>query len=185
MKNTYLTSYFPLLSIILFSISFSINMERIMLNFLKKTGIYEGMIEFFSDTGIKLLLLALFFILFFMIFAALKLIADTINELSLLFFSQDSEGENLKQIRFGSVIYFFGAALSLFTIFSLVGTTIILFVATISYLIYFVYKISASLTIGGTIGLVFFQVIVWAILITGVAFVFIKGYNMVMTSLPL
>lgn len=185
MKNTYLTSYFPLLSIILFSLSFAINLERIALKFLKQTGIYDGMTEFFSDTGIKLLLLALFFILFFMVFSALKLIADTINELSLLFFSQDSEGENLKHIRFGSVIYFFGAALSLFSIFSLLGAFAILFIATICYFVYFVYKISATLTIVGTIGLVFFQVIAWATLLIGVLFVLIKVYNMLITTLPL
>src|SRR5690554_6258845 len=108
MKNIYLTSYFPLLSIILFSLSLSFRIEMLLLDFLKASGLYEGMREFFSDTGIKLALLILLLAIFFMVFAALKLIADTLNEISLLFFSKDLSGEALTKIRGGSFIYFIG-----------------------------------------------------------------------------
>lgn len=86
MKNTYFTSYFPLLAILLFSLSLSIRVEMTVIELLKNAGIYEGMKEFFSDGGIQLALIVLLLVLFFMVFAALKLIANTINELSLLFF---------------------------------------------------------------------------------------------------
>lgn len=185
MKNTYLTSYFPLLSILLFSLSFSIRVEMFVIEILKNSGIYEGMKEFFSVGGIKLALLLLLLILFFMVFAALKLIADTINELSLLFFSKDSEGESLKNIRSGSIIYFIGGALSLLSLYSLLGIGAIFIGATAVYFVYFVFKISSSMTIAGTIGVIFFQVVIWSSLLTGVIFIAVKVYNSIMASLPI
>lgn len=185
MKNTYLTSYFPLLSIILFSLSLSIRVEMSLLELLKGAGIYDGMREFFSETGIKLALLLLLLILFFMVFAALKLIANTINELSLLFFSKDSEGESLKQIRSGSIIYFIGGALSLLSLMSFLGIGAIFIGTTVIYFIYFVFKISSSMSIVGVIGVIFFQVIIWITLLTGVLYIAIKVYNSMIASLPI
>nr|WP_258832334.1 YufK family protein [Peribacillus frigoritolerans] len=46
----------------------------------------------------------------------MKLISDTILELSLLFFSKDSEGKALNSVRKGSVIYVIGGACSLFSV---------------------------------------------------------------------
>lgn len=185
MKNTYLTSYFPLLSILLFSLSLSIRVEMTVIDVLKNAGIYEGMKEFFSDGGIKLSLLVLLLVVFFMIFAALKLIADTINELSLLFFSKDSEGESLKQIRSGSIIYFLGGAISLVSLYSFIGIGAIFAIATVVYFIYFVYRISSSMTFLGIIGVIFFQVVIWSSLLTGVLFIAVKVYNSILASLPI
>lgn len=185
MKNTYFTSYFPLLSIILFSLSLSIKVEKLLLTFLQDTGIYGGMLEFFSESGIKLSLLVLLLTIFFMVFAALKLLANTINELSLLFFSKDSEGENLKLIRNGAIIYFIASALSLVSLNSFIGIGIIFATATMIYFMYFVFKVSSSLSIVGLIGLIFFQVLVWSSLISGVVFLAVKVYNSFMASLPL
>ncbi|WP_102274022.1 DUF5366 family protein [Cytobacillus massiliigabonensis] len=185
MKNTYFMSYFPLLSIILFSLSLSINIEMVLLDFLKSAGIYEGMREFFSDGGIKFALLALLMILFFCIYAALKLLADTINEVSLLFFSKDSEGESLKKIRGGAIIYFIGSFISLLMMSSLIGIIAVFAVTTGVYFCYFVYKISSSLSILGLIGVIFFQVLTWSSLVIGVIYLSLKVYNSVIASLPI
>ncbi|MGG0716069.1 DUF5366 family protein [Robertmurraya massiliosenegalensis] len=185
MKNTYFTSYFPLLAILLFSLSLAIRVEMTVIDLLKKAGIYEGMKEFFSDGGIQLALLVLLLVLFFMVFAALKLIANTINELSLLFFSKESEGDSLKQIRAGSTIYFIGGALSLLSLYSLLGIGAILVGATIAYFIYFVYKISSSMSFLGTVGVIFFQVVVWSSILSGVIYIALKVYNSIMASLPI
>jgi hypothetical protein len=184
MKNTYLTSYFPLLSILLFSLSISIRVEMTLIDILKNAGIYKGMKEFFSDGGIKLSLLVLLLVVFFMVFAALKLIADTINELSLLFFSKDSEGDSLKHIRTGSIIYFLGGAVSLVSLYSFIGIGAIFAVTTVVYFIYFVYKISTAMSFVGIIGVIFFQVVIWSSLLTGVLFIAVKVYNSIMASLP-
>lgn len=185
MKNTYFMSYFPLLSIILFSLSLSINIEMVLLDFLRSAGIYEGMQEFFSDGGIKLALLALLMILFFCIYAALKLLADTINEVSLLFFSKDSEGESLKKIRGGAIIYFIGSIISLLMMSSLIGILTVFAITTVTYFCYFVYKISSSLSILGLVGVIFFQVLTWSSIFIGVVYLAVKVYNSVIASLPI
>lgn len=185
MKNTYFTSYFPLLAIMLFCLSLSIRIEMTLLDFLKETGIYEGMREFLSDSGIRLSLLAGLFLLLFMVFAALKLIADTVNELSLLFFSKDLEGESLKEIRSGSLIYLIGGALSILSIFSYAGIIGIFLLCSLIYFIFFVYKISPSLSVAGTIGIVFFHVIFWAAFFTGVFYLGVKLYNSLIAGLPI
>ncbi len=185
MKNPYLTSYFPLLAIILFSLSLSVRTEIELISILQNAGIYDGMLEFFSDTGIKLSLLALLMVMFFMVFAALKLIADTINEVSLLLFSKDHEGESLKLIRNGATIYFTAGVVSLISYFSFLGIGAIFALATFIYFIYFVYKISPNLTAVGLVGTIFFQVILWSTLILGIVYIAVKVYNSLIASLPI
>ncbi|MDP4163481.1 MAG: DUF5366 family protein [Bacillota bacterium] len=184
MKNTYLTSYFPLLSILLFSLSLAIGVEIPLLAFLKKTGVYDGMLGFFSESGVKLSLLALLVVLFFMVFAALKIVADTINELSLLFFSMETDGESLKKVRTGPMIFMAGAAVSLLSFQNVVIIGGIFILTALIYFIYFVYKVSSALSSSGLIGMIFFQVLSWSFLILGVVYLAIKVYNSIMASLP-
>lgn len=47
-----------------------------------------------------------------MVFSALKLIANTVTELALLFFAKDPEGANLRKIRVGSAVYLGASLLS-------------------------------------------------------------------------
>jgi hypothetical protein len=184
MKNAYLTSYFPLLSMVLFSLSLAIRMVFLLLDYLKETGIYNGMLEFFSDSSMKLSLLVLLLVLFFMLFATMKIIADTLNEVSLLFFSKDYDGESLKKIRKGPVIYLVGAAASLFSINSFIGIGAIFVLTTLAYFIYFVFSVSSSITTTGLIGMIFFQVLAWSTLILGLLYLSLKVYNSIMASLP-
>jgi hypothetical protein len=184
MKNTYLIGYFPLISIILFSLSFAIYSEMQALVLLKNIGIYDGMLEFFSDAGIKLALLLAMFLLYFMLFAALKLVSDTILELSLLFFSKDSEGENLKNIRLGSAIYLLGGVVSLLCVQSFLLVCAVFLITTIIAFIYFVYKISNTLSTAGLIGLIFFHTILWSIIVLTITYSLLKLYNSVIASLP-
>ncbi|MBT2646197.1 DUF5366 family protein [Bacillus sp. ISL-34] len=64
-----------------------------MLKLFGNLGIYQGMQEFFSEAGIKLALLIVLLLVFFMFFAVLKLVSDTILELSLLFFPRIRRGK--------------------------------------------------------------------------------------------
>ena len=50
------------------------------------------MLEFFSEQGIRLALFAAFALVYFMILSALKLIADTVLELALLFLQRTLKG---------------------------------------------------------------------------------------------
>lgn len=185
MKNTYLLGYFPLISIILFSLSFAIYGEMQALLLLKNIGLYAGMLEFFSETGIKLSLLIMMFLVCFMLFAALKLISDTIIELALLFFSKDSDGEDLKNIRMAAMIYFIGGVVSFISVNSIIGLAAVFLGTTIIAFIYLAYKISPSLTTSGLIGLIFFHTFTWSLLLLVVAYSAIKLYNSMIASLPL
>jgi hypothetical protein len=184
MKNTYFTSYFPLISILLFSTSFSISTVMMVLKVLKRLGIYGGMLEFFSENGIKLALFIVFALIYFMIFSALKLIADTVTELSLLFFSKDVNGESLKKIRLGSAFYLIAAALSLLLVQYGIGIFSVFLLATLCYFIFAVYQFSFFLTSFSLIGLVLFHVLFWSIFLFGILYICMRLYNSLMASLP-
>lgn len=185
MKNTYLTSYFPLISIIFYSFSLAIFFETNVIEKLKQMGIYQGMLEFSSDRAINLAVLFLFCFLFFMLFSALKLIADTMIELSLLFFSKDREGTNLNQIRRGSIIYLVSGVVSLFFVQNLISLIVLFMITTTVYFIFFIYKISSSLSPAGLVNIIFFHVIFWSALILIIVYLCFKLYNSVISSLPI
>ena len=185
MKNTYLTSYLPILSILLFSLTFSVYGVGVFETLSKKIGVYAGMSEFLSEMQLKLAILILLMMVFFMILSALKLIAETINGISMLFFSIDSEGELYNKVRPGSMIYFIGGLVSVLSLQSFKGLIAIFVLTSAVYFFYFVNKISSSLTKVGLLGVVTMQLFSWAALILTIFFVLIKLYNGLMASLPI
>ncbi|XXM70519.1 DUF5366 family protein [Lysinibacillus sphaericus] len=185
MKNTYLTSYLPLFAILLFSLTFSVYGVDVLVDLFKKIGVYPGMREFLSDIQLKFVLLILLMIIFFMVFAALKLIAETINGVSMLFFSKDSEGQLYNRVRSGSMIYFFGGLVSAVSLKSFMGLIAIFAATSIVYFVYFVYKISVTVSKAGIIGVISLQLFTWSSLFMTVFLVILKLYNGVMASLPI
>ncbi|WP_235563710.1 DUF5366 family protein [Rossellomorea marisflavi] len=185
MKNTYLTSYLPILSILLFSLTFSVYGVGVFETLSKKIGVYAGMSEFLSEMQLKLAILILLMMVFFMILSALKLIAETINGISMLFFSIDSEGELYNKVRPGSMIYFIGGLVSVLSLQSFKGLIAIFVLTSAVYFFYFVNKISSSLTKAGLLGVVTMQLFSWAALILTIFFVLIRLYNGLMASLPI
>ncbi|MDQ0216548.1 hypothetical protein J2S13_003010 [Oikeobacillus pervagus] len=183
-KNIYFTGYLPFISILLFSLSLSVYFQSFLLGIFKKIGLYNGMLEFFTETEMKLTMILGLMLVFFMIFSALKLVADTINQLSFLFFSKDTEGEIIKAARMGTLIYFVGSLISLLSIASAIGIAIIFVLTTLSYFAYFVYKTSSSFTTPGLIGIICFEIIVWVLLIVLIIFIVAKIYNSLMSGLP-
>ncbi len=185
MKNTYFIGYFPFIAIVLFSLSFAIYCEGRVIDLFVNLGLYQGMREFFSDAGIKLALLVVLVLLFFMLFAALKLISDTIIEVSLLLFSKDSEGTGLKSIRMGAVVYVIGASITLCSIQSLLGLLAIFTATNLVAFIYFVYKIMPTLSISGLVGIIFFHIFIWSTFLLIVGYSLLALYNSIMDSLPI
>ncbi|KML35079.1 DUF5366 family protein [Rossellomorea marisflavi] len=185
MKNTYLTSYLPILSILLFSLTFSVYGVGVFETLSKKIGVYAGMSEFLSEMQLKLAILILLMMVSFMILSALKLIAETINGISMLFFSIDSEGELYNKVRPGSMIYFIGGLVSVLSLQSFKGLIAIFVLTSAVYFFYFVNKISSSLTKAGLLGVVTMQLFSWAALILTIFFVLIRLYNGLMASLPI
>ncbi len=185
MKNAYLTGYLPLFSILLFSLTFSVYGVEVFVDLFQKIGVYPGMREFLSDIQLKLVILFLLMVVCFMVFAALKLIAETINEVSMLFFSKDSEGNLLNLVRYGSVIYFVGGLVSVFSLKSFLGILVIFVLSSLAYFIFFIYKVSPHISKASTFGIICFQLFTWASLFLSVIFVFLKLYNGIMASLPI
>lgn len=185
MKNTYFTGYFPLISILLFSTSMSIAAVIYATELLKNFGIYNGMLGIVSESEIRIALFVLFALIFFMILSALKLIANTVTELALLFFSKDSEGKALTKIRAGSAFFLVGGALSLLLIqFGWLIAAVFL-LAAFCYFVYLVYQTSSMLSPLSLIGLVLFHLLFWIIFILGLFFLLIRLYNSFISSLPL
>ena len=185
MRNTYITSYLPLLSIILFSLSFAIYLENQSLIILKKTGLYEGLLEFFSEVEIKLIILIVIFILFFMMLSSIKLISDTVLQLGLLLFSKEISGESLKSARLTSIIYCTGGMLSVFCSFSIYAVSLVFFITSMIAFTYIVYKASFYLSAGGLVGFVFFQTFSVGAILAGISYLAIKFYNGLLASLPI
>lgn len=184
MKNPYLYGYLPLFTILLFSLTFGIFTVTQSLEFFKGIGIYNGMREFLSDLQLRMFLLILFAVVFFMLFSALKLVGETIHEIGMLLFSSDQVGETINIARGGYVVFFFGALLSAFGIQSLYILLAIFLLTVLAYFVFSVYKMSNFMSIGGLIGLIFFEIVFWALLIALILYVVVKLYNGILASLP-
>ncbi|TYS07899.1 hypothetical protein FZC70_16845 [Bacillus subtilis] len=184
MKNTYLTGYFPLIAILLFSSSLSISTSLYALKLLSSFGMYDGMLDYFSEKGIRLALFAAFALLYFMVLSALKLIANTVTELSLLFFANDSEGNNLKTIRMGSMVYLGGGILSFVLLQNVIWIVIWFAVVTLVYFVFIVYRIYPTLSLMSLVGFILLELLFWFTFVIGILFIFIKLYNSIMASLP-
>lgn len=180
MKNTYLTGYFPLIAILLFSSSLSISTSLYALKMLSSFGMYDGMLDYFSEKGIRLALFAAFALLYFMVLSALKLIANTVTELSLLFFANDPEGNNLKKLRMGSMIYLGGGILSFVLLQNVIWIVIWFAVVTLAYFVFTVYRIYSTLSLMSLVGFILLELLFWFTFVIGILFIFIKLYNSIM-----
>lgn len=185
MKNTYLTSHFPLFAIFVYSIALALYTESELIQKLIDLGVYSGMMEFFSESGIKITLLFVLFIIYFMMLSALKLISDTMIQLSLLFFSKDEEGNDLNKIRGGSWFYLLSSFLALLFFMNIQMILIIFALATVSYFVYYLYKIRDSLSVAGLFGMVLFHSLFWCTLILTLIFAVTRLYNSFVASLPI
>ncbi|MCY7752875.1 YufK family protein [Bacillus haynesii] len=184
MKNTYVTGFFPFIAILLFSSSLAISSVIYAMEMLSSLGIYKGMLEFFSESGIRMALFVVFTLIFFMVFSALKLIANTVTELALLFFAKDPEGTNLRKIRIGSAVYLGASLLSFIFVQYAAGIAALFLLATLVYFIFIVYAIHSTLSFMSLIGFIMFELLFWFTFVIGTVYIIIKLYNSVMASLP-
>ena len=184
MKNPYLYGYLPLFTILLFSLTFGIYTVSQSMSLFQAIGVYAGMREFLSDIELKVFLLILFALCFFMLFSALKLIGETIHELGMLFFSTDQSGETMSIARGGYVIFFVGALVSAVGVQSLPLLVIIVGLTVATYFVYTVYKMSHFMSATGLVGLIFFEILFWTLFCAVIAYILIKLYNGVVASLP-
>ncbi|GGB66643.1 DUF5366 family protein [Fictibacillus barbaricus] len=176
-KNVYMTGYLPLFSIILFSSGFAIYFERLLIDKLRYFGVYQGMRELFPDHVIHLSVGFCLFLLFFMGFAALKLLSDTLTHLSLFFFSRDSEGTLIQQGKNGGWFFFAGGMLSIILNHSILLLCMVFGVASLVYFFYFLLKIGSSLSTAGIMGMVFMHLFFWTGFSLLVVYTVMRLYN--------
>lgn len=184
MRNPYIFGYLPFVTIVLFSLTFGVYTVGMSVNLFKEIGLYAGMREFLTDIQLRVFLLIIYALFYFMIFSALKLIAETIHETAMLFFSKDTEGESYSKARSGNVIYFFGALTSAGGIHSINILTGIFLLTTFIYFIYVIYKMSKFMSIPSTIGIIMFEIIVWSLFVSSILYILLRLYNGVVASLP-
>lgn len=91
-KISYFTHYVAFFSILLFSTAFSIHAEFFIMDQLNQFGLYKSFMEAFSEGYIKITLWFALFLFYFMFFSAIKLIDNTVMEISIFFFCKDSAG---------------------------------------------------------------------------------------------
>lgn len=185
MKNPYLFGYLPFVTVVLFSLTFGVYSVGGSITIFKDIGLYQGMLEFLSDFQLRIFLLTMYASLFFMVFAALKLIAVTIHETALLFFLKVEEETSYSASKSGTVIYFSGALASAAGIQSLKALIVIFIITSFVYFIYVVYQLSPFMTMTQTIGLIFFQIIVWSVLLAVLVYIVFRLYNGMLASIPL
>jgi hypothetical protein len=184
MRNPYLFGYLPFLTITLFSLTFGVYLVGESIVFFSQIGLYSGMKEFLTDAQLRLFLLVIYTLAFFMIFSALKLIAETIHETAMLFFSIDAVGESYSEAKSGNLIYFFGALASIVGIQSISILLLIFLFTTFFYFVFTMFKLSKFMTMPNMVGLLFFEILVWGILLSGIIYILLKLYNGVLASLP-
>lgn len=185
MKNPYIFGYLPFVNIVLFSLTFGVYAVSFVVEQFKHIGLYEGLLEFFSDIQIRLLFLIVFAVLFFMIFSALKLIAETIHETAMLFFAKEVDPSLYRKVKSGNLIYFLGALISIASIQSLLGLVIIFAASTLLYFNFLMYQLSKQTKFMHLIGLIFFEIMIWATLLSVVAYALLKLYNGIVEAIPL
>lgn len=184
MRNPYLFGYLPFLTITLFSLTFGVYLVGASIVFFGQIGLYAGLREFLTETQLRLFLLVIYSLAFFMIFSALKLIAETIHETAMLFFSIDAVGESYSEAKSGNLIYFFGALASVGGIQSVKVLLAIFLLTTFIYFVFTMFKLSKFMTVSSMVGLLFFEILVWGIFLSGVIYIILKLYNGVLASLP-
>lgn len=189
MKNPYLFSYLPFFTIMLFSLTFGVYTVGWSLSVFREIGLYSGLLEFLTDTQLKLFLLTLYALAYFMVFSALKLIAETIHETAMLFFYKNRPVEEGTMFtapdnRSGKLIYFIGSLVSAAAVQSIVWLGLVFLGVTFIYFIHSTYLLHHQFPMGTIIGIIFFEVIVWAVLLFAVVYILLRLYNGISASIP-
>lgn len=185
MRNPYLFGYLPFLTIILFSLTFGVFLVGTSISFFSEIGLYAGMREFLTEPQLRLFLLVIYSLAFFMLFSALKLIAETIHETAMLFFSKDAVGESYSEAKSGNLIYFFGALASVAGIQSIKILLVVFLLTTFVYFVYTVFILSKFMTVMSTVGLLVFEIIIWGMILSVIIYILLKLYNGILASLPI
>ena len=184
MKNIYYTSFFALLSIILFTVAITLNIFQMTINFLSVSGILEPLTDLLPEKEIRILTFLGISFLFYLVLSGLKLISDMIWQFALLFFSKDNEGVDFLASKKYSFVFIIGGLISIFLNSSLLYIAIIFLLTVIGFFVLFLIKQSTNYTVIGMIGFIVFQLIIWALVGSGLIYAFFTLFAKFKTSVP-
>ncbi|WP_088041313.1 DUF5366 family protein [Bacillus sp. EAC] len=184
MKNIYYTSYFALLSIILFTVAITLNLFQMTINFLSVSGILQPLTDVLPEKEIRILTFIGISFVIYLVISGLKLFSDTIWQFALLFFSKDNEGVDLLASKKYSFVFILGGLIAVFLNSSLIYIAIIFITTVLSFFILYLIKQASNYTIIGITGFILFQLIVWGVIGSGVVYAFFTIFSKVKTSMP-
>lgn len=184
MKNPYLFGFLPLITILLFSMTFGLFAVNESLVLFKNIGIYAAMSEFLSDVELRIFLFICFVVLFFMIFSAIKLVGESVHTVGMLFFAKVNEENPPQESKVLYSILLIGAAISVVGINSFPLLIIIAVSTLVIYFIATMVRLTEYLGFGSVIGLLVFEFAMWTLLVVTLAYVLVKLYNSLLSSLP-
>lgn len=182
-KISYFTHYLSFFSILLFSTAFSIHAELFIMDQLNQFGLYKSFMEAFSEGYIKITLWFALFLFYFMFFSAIKLIANMVMEVSIFFFCKDNLGQPFPTHPLASTLYLGFAVISVFCVkFILLLGGVYLAAGLVAFAL-LVYKVSERLNIPRMVGVIFMNLMFWAVFSFAVLNVLLKLYNVILKSI--
>ncbi|WP_368666308.1 DUF5366 family protein [Ammoniphilus sp. CFH 90114] len=149
---------------------------------LSNFGIYKSFMDVFSESHIKLALWFALFLLYFMLFSAVRLIADMMLEVSLYFFSKGDKHPTVPR-HSGGIFYLIHSIISIFFVHSI---WVLLFLYVLANFIAFAFllqQLRRKLTPFRKIGLIFMNVFFWVTFFSTVFYVGLKLYNGLLKSI--
>lgn len=182
-KNVHSFSYFPFIVVLLFSISFALNIRIWITKELKDAAIYEGIIDIMPEAKFQSLLLLLLLILFFMLFSTLKLIGETSLRLSLLLFAKDQTGFTMRRMQAGFWILVVGGVIAILLFKSTILVLVVFIVSVILYFVFYIFQLSEDLSLGSLVGIILFNTLLWTTIFLFTFYFSIKTYNQLLNTI--
>lgn len=182
-ENVYRFSFIPFLTILFFSIAFSMAVHAKLTTLLKSWGMYEGLSHFFTASFFNGSAWFVLFIFVFMALSSFNLIGEMLLKVSLYFFMNDKNGTLLKEV---VAVHWFILSLSFIAVFFFASVKAVFGIYVGTYFSAFVYilvKISDHVSTSSLVGIVFFQLLSWLFIIAGFFYIVLSGYGQFLTRL--
>ncbi|MEW9671770.1 DUF5366 family protein [Ammoniphilus sp. 3BR4] len=149
---------------------------------LSSLGIYQSFMEVFSKNHFKLILWFALFLLYFMLFSSVKLIADMMLEISVYFFSKDDTHPSVLQ-HSGGLFYLIHSLAAVFFVKSFWILVFLYILANLVVFAFLLHKLKEQFTPFRKVGIIFMNVFFWVSFLSVIYYVGLKLYNGLMKSI--
>ncbi|HJV46287.1 MAG TPA: DUF5366 family protein [Bacillota bacterium] len=192
-KKGNFTHYSIFFALLLFSTAFSLNAELWMIQKLNNFGLYHSLLEVLSEKYVKISLWIMLFLLFFMFFAALKLAAETLMELSIFVFVRSVQTEQTaetveiktKGVSWSGRFFLVFGLISIFCFPFLIILILLFLLASVLSFMMTLYRLSDQMEVFQMIGFVFLNFFFWGASASTVVYILLKLFNGLTKSIGL